>query len=394
MSGYKEFESKSLDEAISDACAYYDTTREKLEIEILNDAKGGIFGLMGAKKARIRARMVRLSSVFDDLDAPLGDDKPRKKRDAAEERNGNVPAQSEETPAKPRGRDKRQAAEPAASKPARKPASWREEDEAPEAADWVQPTHDQSVQVPAQSGQPGPAQSGPAQSGQTGPAQPARQRRERPGRGASSEGRGRRGRNQDQGEGRENNRKQPYDTEFAVENAIVDLESDADDLRRVPFDQLDAAELEKVTLEVVTRLTESFLGRTTIAVTIANDRVRVTVSDVDDPGLLIGRDGQTLASLQYLATRMVSNRMKALLRVQIDAGDYRERQDERLRELALSLAEKVKAGGRPQVTRPMSSYHRRVIHMTLQDDPLVQTHSKGEGDMKRVMVARRKPEKS
>jgi hypothetical protein len=58
---------------------------------------------------------------------------------------------------------------------------------------------------------------------------------------------------------------------------------------------------------------------------------------------------------------MRSNRMKALLRVQIDAGDYRERQDERLREQALSLAEKVKAGGHPQVTRPLSSYHRRVI---------------------------------
>lgn len=367
MSGYKEFESKSLDEAISDACAYYDTSREKLEIEILNDAKGGIFGLVGAKKARIRARMVRLSSVFDDLDASLGNNKPRKKREAAEERSGGALSQAEEIPAKPRGRERRQDAEPApASKPVPKTESSQEE----------APVSETALQVP-----------------QAAQGQPARQRRERPGRGAPHEGRGRRGRSNEHGEGRENGRKQAYDAELAVENAIVDLESDVDDLRRVPFDQLDAAELERVTNEVVSRLTESFLGRTAIAVTIANDRVRVTVSDVDDPGLLIGRDGQTLASLQYLATRMVSNRMKALLRVQIDAGDYRERQDERLRELALSLAEKVKAGGRPQVTRPMSSYHRRVIHMTLQDDPLVQTHSKGEGEMKRVMVARRKPEK-
>ncbi len=170
----------------------------------------------------------------------------------------------------------------------------------------------------------------------------------------------------------------------------TDLELDGEEFSRVPFDQLDAAALENAAREIVSHLTRPFLGEVSIAVVIANDRVRITLTDVDDPGLLIGRDGQTLASLQYLVTRMLSNRMKALLRVQIDAGDYRERQDERLREMALQLAEKVKAGGRPQATRPLSSYHRRVIHLTLQNDPLVQTHSKGEGEMKRVMVARRK----
>ncbi|MCC8193800.1 MAG: KH domain-containing protein, partial [Deltaproteobacteria bacterium] len=169
-----------------------------------------------------------------------------------------------------------------------------------------------------------------------------------------------------------------------------DLDADGEEFSRVPFDQLDVAELENAAREMVARLTAPFLGDVTVSVAVGSDRVRISLTDVDDPGLLIGRDGQTLASLQYLVTRMLSNRMNALLRVQIDAGDYRERQDERLRELALSLAEKVKAGGRPQVTRPLSSYHRRVIHLTLQDDPQVQTHSKGEGEMKRVMVARRK----
>jgi spoIIIJ-associated protein len=72
MSGYKEFEGKTLDEAIQAPCSFYDTSREKLEIEICNDAKGGIFGLVGAKKARVRAKLVKLASVLDDLDAPLG----------------------------------------------------------------------------------------------------------------------------------------------------------------------------------------------------------------------------------------------------------------------------------------------------------------------------------
>jgi spoIIIJ-associated protein len=161
----------------------------------------------------------------------------------------------------------------------------------------------------------------------------------------------------------------------------------------VSFDQLDPVALEEAARECVARLTGSFLENAVVTVSIEPDRLRIGITGMEDPGLLIGRDGQTLASLQYLVTRILSNRMKALLRVQIDAGDYRERQDERLRELALSLAEKVKAGGRPQVTKPLSSYHRRVIHLTLQEDPLIQTHSKGEGEMKRVMVTRKKIEK-
>ena len=369
MSGYREFEGKTLDEAIHDACSFFDTTREKLEIEILNDAKGGIFGLVGAKKARIRAKMVRLSSVFDDLDAPLGKERPQKKRDTGED-GSTAKRQQPETPRKERAHEKKQSAVPVASMPVK------------EAVPEETPPVDAEPAAPARDASP-------------------RQRRERPARGISHDGRGRRGKvivqnngqNNSQGNGFGGFHKPAHEALPLEDSGLADIELDADDLRRVPFDQLDAAELENVTREVVARLTEPFLGETAITVTIANDRVRVSMGNVVDPGLLIGRDGQTLASLQYLATRMVSNRMKALLRVQIDAGDYRERQDERLRELALSLAEKVKAGGRPQVTRPLSSYHRRVIHVTLQDDPLVQTHSKGEGEMKRVMVAKRKPEK-
>lgn len=348
MSGYKEFEGKNLDEAIQDACAFYDATREKLEIEILNDAKGGIFGLVGAKKARIRARLVHIGSLLDELSGTAKGKQQKRRPD---------PAVSEQVPAR------RDADETSRKKPARelkKPAPCAVEEP-------LEKDDFQAEEVPPQ----------------LAVGTPGETRRD--------EGRPRRTRNQGQAKPLENSagRDRPD-----FDAGLSDADLDADDLRRVPFDQLDAAELERVTREVITRLTVPFLGDAAITVSMGDDRVRVSISNVEDPGLLIGRDGQTLASLQYLATRMVSNRMKALLRVQVDAGDYRERQDERLRELALSLAEKVKAGGRPQVTRPLSSYHRRVIHLTLQDDPLIQTHSKGEGEMKRVMVARRRPDKN
>ena len=60
MDGFKEFQGKDLDSAIKDACSYFDARREQLEIEILQDAKSGIFGIVGARKAKIRARRVRL----------------------------------------------------------------------------------------------------------------------------------------------------------------------------------------------------------------------------------------------------------------------------------------------------------------------------------------------
>lgn len=396
MSGYKEFEGKTLDDAIRDACSFYDTTREKLEVEILNDAKGGIFGLVGAKKARIRARKVQqIASVLDGLASDSGfGGKNRKPRP---EQNGN------------------------AGKDARKPRAQHDEDDAVAAQPRERkPQREHARNDHAKNDQPRNEQGRNEHRSEPRTDQP---RRERPRdarmhgsangsvreaaldkveeRDAAAQGerngRSRRGRD---GRDQKNrpNRERSVDLSVSAsdtlpqDNDMADMEQE--NLRRVAIDQLDATELQAAVLEVVTRLTAPILGEANIEIALAEDRVRVIITGVEDPGLLIGRDGQTLAALQYLATRMVSARMKALLRVQIDAGDYRERQDERLRELAFSLAEKVKAGGRPQVTRPLSSYHRRVVHLALQDDPMIQTHSKGDGEMKRVMIARRKAEKS
>lgn len=374
MSVYKEFEGKTLDEAIRDACKYYDTSRDKLEIDILNDAKAGIFGLVGTKKARVRARLVELASVLEGLDSLSAKGRPQKKRNdapAGDFRRGRA--------------DPREGA-PRKERPAKQvPSATSFFMEAAEAVVADVPVW-ADVLSPGETGadaQP----SGDKQAGEHGDAQNEgrRVRQARMGRRDRSGSEGRRVRQEN---GKPAAADKPAIQPFEADAA--DLDAEGEEFSRVPFEQLDVAELENAAREIVTRLAVPFLGDVTIGVSVGSDRVRISVTDVEDPGLLIGRDGQTLASLQYLVTRMLSNRMKALLRVQIDAGEYRERQDERLREMALSLAEKVKAGGRPQVTRPLSSYHRRVIHLTLQDDPLIQTHSKGEGEMKRVMVARRK----
>lgn len=118
--------------------------------------------------------------------------------------------------------------------------------------------------------------------------------------------------------------------------------------------------------------------------------IEVVIDDDANSGLIIGRDGQTISALQYILNRIVSRKFPGIARIQLDAGDYREKQDEQLRKTALFLSQKAKASHRTQSTRPLSSYHRRVVHMALQEDLEIQTRSKGDGPMKRVLVMPRR----
>ena len=126
-----------------------------------------------------------------------------------------------------------------------------------------------------------------------------------------------------------------------VENTEDVLDEVEESLPFTPVEELDPQRLEALTKEAVRQLVRPIVGEeVTLEVTVADGRVRVAVDCEEDSGLLIGREGQTLASLQYLASRVVSRGMNAAVRVQLDAGRYRQRQDEKLREMALALAEK------------------------------------------------------
>ena len=147
-----------------------------------------------------------------------------------------------------------------------------------------------------------------------------------------------------------------------------------------------SAVLEAAVREIMLQLLTPIVGETTINITLDTDRVRVFIDDEENSGLIIGREGQTLSSLQYLVNRLVSRKMQASVRIQVDTGDYRERQDDKLRQVASHLAEKASDLGRTQSTKPLSSYHRRVVHLALQDNEMVFTRSKGDGPMKRVLI--------
>ena len=106
----------------------------------------------------------------------------------------------------------------------------------------------------------------------------------------------------------------------------------------------------------------------------------------DHMGILIGKRGQTLDSLQYLANRVANKHQSGYVRVKLDTENYRARREETLKHLAKNIAHKVKRNRRPVVLEPMNPYERRIIHSALQSDPYVTTHSEGEEPYRRVIV--------
>ncbi len=106
----------------------------------------------------------------------------------------------------------------------------------------------------------------------------------------------------------------------------------------------------------------------------------------DDMGILIGKRGQTLDSLQYLTNRVANKMQDGYVRVKLDTENYRARRKETLENLAKNLAHKVKRTKKAVSLEPMNPYERRIIHSVLQADKYVSTHSEGEEPYRRVVI--------
>ncbi len=106
----------------------------------------------------------------------------------------------------------------------------------------------------------------------------------------------------------------------------------------------------------------------------------------DEMGVLIGKRGQTLDSLQYLVSLVVNKDVEDYIRVKVDTENYRQRRKETLENLAKNIAYKVKRTKRTVSLEPMNPYERRIIHSALQNDKYVTTHSEGDEPFRRVVV--------
>lgn len=123
--------------------------------------------------------------------------------------------------------------------------------------------------------------------------------------------------------------------------------------------------------------------------TIYDEEERVLSIDLsgDEMGILIGKRGNTLDSLQYLVSLVVNSNTESYVKVKLDTENYRERRRATLENLAKNLASKVKRTHKSVFLEPMNPYERRVIHAALQKDRYVETHSEGEEPYRKVVIS-------
>lgn len=149
------------------------------------------------------------------------------------------------------------------------------------------------------------------------------------------------------------------------------------------------ADIEAVIVEFLSKVFDAMNLTVKINVNITEESVDVDLVG-DDMGVLIGKRGQTLDSLQYLVSLVVNKKSDKYLRVKLDTENYRERRKETLENLAKNIAFKVKRTKRPVSLEPMNPYERRVIHSALQNDKYVTTKSEGEEPFRHVVVMLKK----
>ena len=124
-----------------------------------------------------------------------------------------------------------------------------------------------------------------------------------------------------------------------------------------------------------------------------NNTMNIDLSG-DEMGVLIGKRGQTLDSLQYLVSLVVNKDVEDYIHVKVDTENYRQRRKETLENLAKNISYKVKRTKRPVSLEPMNPYERRIIHSALQNDKYVTTHSEGDEPFRHVVVVLKKYSKS
>jgi len=123
--------------------------------------------------------------------------------------------------------------------------------------------------------------------------------------------------------------------------------------------------------------------------TVTDKQLDIVLSG-ENMGILIGKRGQTLDSLQYLVSLAINKGTAPFLNVTLDAENYRQRRKESLENLALSIARKVKSTRKSVKLEPMSTFERRIIHAVLQGDRQITTHSEGNDPYRNIVIAPRR----
>ena len=343
---YKEYTAKSVDEAITKACLELSVTSDRLEYDVVQEATSGFLGI-GAKPAVIKAR----KRTEEEL---------QKEKEAIE---------------KAEQKEKESVVDVSFSKK-------KTENEAPRKIVTNDEIEKRAAAAAARAREAGGSDSAERE-------KKTERRSDR-----RYEGRDRRG-----GDRRRNGR---YDSdrrkrggryEKEPEIQIPDYVPSQPKPERVvtPKTEEEVAEITQKATEFLTDVFKSMDLEVNITSSYDQKEGSLNLSFAgDEMGILIGKRGQTLDSLQYLTSLVINKGKEEYTRVKLDTEDYRGRREETLTNLARNIAYKVRKTRRPVALEPMNPYERRIIHSALQENKFVETYSEGEEPYRHVVVVPKK----
>lgn len=330
---------KTLDEAITKALLELQTTSEHLYYEVVQKESSGFLGLFGGKQCVIRARV-------------MGEEEEKNKREKAEAEK----KEKEEVDKKVRLAEEKAKAEAQRLEKARIEKRTKEESEK------VPASLKDGKAVAEKTTAFEELKTEKVQKKYSDQREPEKKKYERK-------------------DGRTDNREktEKRGTEFHIEKSEPKARTEV---------KMDEAVVQKKAKEFLDQVFHAMGMQVSIetSVNVEEGELQVMMAG-DDMGILIGKRGQTLDSLQYLVSLVVNKETEGYLRVKLDTENYRERRKETLETLARNISYKVKRTKKPVSLEPMNPYERRIIHSALQNDRYVVTRSEGEDPYRHVVIS-------
>ena len=363
---YMEITERTVSEAITVACQKLGVPSERLEYEVIDPGKTGFLGI-GSRAAKIRARIRQGMEESTEIDtsAIISDVLKGK----GEKKKASNPHVKEKT-----GEEKKDR------KKADRKAAAKETPEMPEKAE--------ENPVPDETGMAGDQTTAP-EAAAVSEAEDAGERKVRRGS-EKNQDKG----NRERSRGRRRNRRFDRD-ESAGENRETDAAEIQHAEPRPPrkksaVPNLTDAQIEEIRQRADTFLTDVFQAmglEADISSSYDKENGMLTIDmKGENMGVLIGKRGQTLDSLQYLVSLVVNKGVEGYIHVKADTENYRERRKKTLENLAKNIASRVKRNRTSVALEPMNPYERRIIHSALQGDRYVTTYSEGEEPYRKVIV--------
>jgi spoIIIJ-associated protein len=403
MTRYKEFEAPTEAEALETASRELGVPANKLSYSVLSYGSSGIFGLVGVKKARIRVGVPQKAAETI-TDKPQAEAAPAKQ--AQKTPQGKKPAstnkktkgrQQTAEPVKPKKQPAQKTpAAPADSIPQRPLRPVRKKSglaDLPELdAEDLNPEAMNLPDAPARQMQGGQKVSGKAFE----PEMPGEALEETESKPAAPPKKSRRARPDKRKKRPAPNRQlSAKGSEAAAPDIDPEKDIDEDELENHgPGESAQTAALTPDEIEADAKTACEILGRLvgfvsadfSCSVQAAGANQVTLAVKGPEAGILIGRRGQTLESLQYLVEMIANRDRKTRLRVQVDVDGYIARHEDNLRQQALKMAARVKATGKQAAFAPMNAHDRRIVHLLIKEDSELKTLSKGSGALRKLII--------